>query len=193
MQTIYANVDPPGPGEEQEEKTGSYENVKDFVVTSIDLEEDPVEEEGGVYYNLPSDPSRNIEEEEEDETYVYMKSGHNIDQTDVPMPTETVVANSDRKRLQSEPLGKVKKYVNFSNEQKTRSQQPRSVGSRAAFAVGNLVSGGKKGAWLGADNRTASSVASDDEQQPIYENCEQDEVQGEDEEEELYTEVAGLS
>ena len=193
-QTIYANV---GAGDQEEEKTCSYENVKDYV-TSIDLEDDEGgAEEGGVYYNIPTDPSRNIEEEEEDEMYVYMKSGHNIDQSDkpaVPAPSATPPAHSSHNiRLQSEPLGRIKKYVNFSNEQKSRSQHPRSVGSRAAVAVGHKATsssssssteGARQGGGAGRKNGTETTEP-ESEEQPIYANYDQ-------EEEELYTEVAGL-
>ncbi len=176
-QSIYANVDPPTEeGEGEEDKTGSYESVKNYMA-NIDQDDT---NEGGVYYNVPDTGARNIEElEEDDDMYVYMKSGHNIDH-DVPLPATA----EDRKRHQSEPLSNIKKYVNISNKQKSRSQQPQSVGSKVAMALTTSGTGREGRLEPGKENGTETTEPECDasEQQPIYANCE--------EEEELYTEVA---
>ena len=121
-QTIYANVDPgvedSGSETDKSDKEHlSYENVREY------LTDGATETTGGdasEYYNLP-DVNKTCPEE--DNMYVYMKSGQNIDQ-DTPSPS------ADRKRLESEPTGKTKKYINFSREQELASsgQQQRGKG-----------------------------------------------------------------
>ena len=183
--------------QDDDDETRPYENVKDYLANIDHDDGDEGAEEGGeVYYNVPDTGNRNIEDLEEDsDLYVYMKSGHNIDMdsedtpTDMPTQSATAAVETDRKRLQSEPLGKVKKYVNVSSEQKSRSQHPRSVGSRAAVSIKPAPAGGSIGKQDRPKSAKDKGLVESEDQQPIYANCQEDEG-AEDEEEELYTEVA---
>lgn len=196
-QTIYANVDPHCP-EESIDKLSSddssdtdkeslpYENVRDYLTGEED-------EEGGdrnsTLYCDVGEANVNVCSLEEDNMYVYMKSGQKIladeERVKVTVPQAGPVSSKERHRLESEPLGKNKQYINYTCEQKLRSSQPAKVGKSS---VDNITANGikQKGAnAIGARKENGVAAVGLDDQSdeaPLYVNCQ-------DEEEELYTEV----
>lgn len=159
-QTLYANVADTLNSEDTDDKPdkGSYESIKHYLGSDDDGEE----QDPSLYYNVPDLGRAEVNEEE---MYVYMKSGLTTEQG------ITVGAKvKERKRLQSEELGQSKKYVNYTHEQ----QQ-----SRLDSLETKLDSAGK-------ENVTEPMVEPEcdsSEEAPLYANCKE-------EEEELYTEVS---
>lgn len=115
------------------------------------------------YYNLPEAANRQSSPENE-EMYVYMKSGQHIP-TSEAASTPSPLPSKDRKRLESEPVGKGKKYVNFTREQELhKASKPKEKTADSA------------------ETRHKENGVSEDEM-PLYANFDKTEN------EELYTEV----
>lgn len=118
-QTIYANVDPVDSSSDKEsvasdedEDTLPYENIDDYLHKGrgkVDTTSDAPDSTH--YYG-------NVGSLEEDNSYVYMKTGLGHTDSD-PV---AYVSSKDHGRLQSEPLRTSRKYANLLPEQQLRTQ-----------------------------------------------------------------------
>ena len=179
-QTVYENMALPvtsidNESDEEEDDERSYEDLRNFVSSG---KENP----DGMYYNVTE--VLNIDEDresEEDDMYVYMKSGQALAEQKETTANQERVVVKDRKRLESEPLGKSKKYINVSREQQylteTAQQERRSTeGNKHKLQDGGPVT---------VLDKPVKSELHHDVEGPVYANFNEDEH----EEEELYTEL----
>lgn len=142
-QTLYANVDPLKPTEESNHS--SYEKVGEFLHHEGPGGGGGSNRGSALYYNVPDLGGAGVEDDN-DNMYVYMKSGQTNIDTSPPAS-----AKVERRRMQSENVGKQdKKYVNFSREQQIVSGL-EDIASRAGAGAGGQ------------------------EEAPIYANCTEEE------------------
>ena len=182
-QNMYMNVEK----DSDQDSTSSYQNVEEYLNNrSIDHEEGegPHDHDSTLYYNLPDLMKPNVDREEEDDVYVYMKSGENIDQepkgdmasAGTGLVPSTGAKKTERKRLISEQTGLNKKYVNFTRDQQLQAAAIAKSASRENIA--QQVAKEKEG-----------EEEEGEEEDHLYANY--SEAGGkEEEEEELYTEVS---
>lgn len=180
-QTIYANVDPDrnsvassgGSSGGSKSKNGSYESVRGYLTDGGGVEG---EGDSTLYYNLPEGANIDIGSLEEDNMYVYMKSGKNILEDASTVDSKD---RKDRKRLESEPvvLGKAK-YMNFTREQELLAK----LEGKSADETRKEISKDSAQIW---DKENGVESIDQSEEMPLYANYDETEL----EEEELYTEV----